>query len=248
MFALKWRLFSFNTESRTSQTVVSDSGEKSITHLRFPPSTFLIFGQSLPNPLSSPLSETADDVDSILFTSEERLFRERRGRGDVARIMGLQRRIYFSSIRALHIGRSTGWPGMGERKGSPGILHRVRDTLHESSGYDENSYTTRDNDVASMYPSRIARANVKFLYIFTGWIESRWSLIRTWTIDWRRTENFSSVDSIFQYRSTMRSSMRQWEGRIEFLTLDYLFCLLVCWYFFRARICSNAVHFLLNIF
>jgi len=46
------------------------------------------------------------------------------------------------------------------------IAYMIR-LAHESSGYDENSYTTRDNDVASMYPSRIARASVKFLYIFT---------------------------------------------------------------------------------
>lgn len=61
----------------------------------------------------------------------------------IVRIIGLRRRIYFSSIRVLHIVLRGGQGG--KRKRSPGILHRVRGTLPSRVLWscDENRFTPR---------------------------------------------------------------------------------------------------------
>lgn len=101
----------------------------------------------------------------------------------MARIMGLRRRIYFSSIRALHIARAA--DGVGEeRKESPGILHHVRDMLlSRVLPLRRKSACTEDDDVASRRIRVVSCARQVPLPFSRDEIESRRPFIGTWTTD-----------------------------------------------------------------
>lgn len=81
----------------------------------------------------------------------------------MARIMGLRRRIYFSSIRALHIGRTAGSVGGEEKDVRVFYIAYVIRLVHESSRCDENRRPAPKTMM--LHPSR---ARVKFLYVLTG--------------------------------------------------------------------------------
>lgn len=159
-----------------SERAVSDSGEKSQLRIRD-------FRR-----VSDPLSYFWPVLTKSSFFSLERHCGWRRwfnlvygGRkgwlraegDDSSYIMGLRRRIYFSSIRASHIGRATRGPGQEvERKESPG--YSTSRTWYASL---TNSPFCNENRPASRTTSRPscnARASVKFLYVFTGrnWVSS----------------------------------------------------------------------------